>query len=206
MNHHVCTNIITTNYNTEVCTVCGVESKIWTGCTRQNVGYVMSHSPFQFGYSRVKRFSNMLNSLFFPSCSALDNKMVQHLYKFKDKIHSRKDLNFCLNTSSLRDKRFVTMHFFCKTFLKTYIPPPMYGNKFASIKRMSFLFERIALAFARKYPEKPFVNYNFLMRYILEKCNYPYYLRFVKKLKCVKRKRSYTMLLKSLGFSANINI
>ena len=203
---HVCQNFIDTNYNTIVCTGCGLETRIEVECTRKNVGYIMSHSPFQFGYSRVKRFSNMLHSLFFPSATALDNKMVKHLYFHKEKIHSRKDLNFYINTSCLRDKRFCTMHFFCKTFLNNYMTPPCYGNTFACIKRMSFLFERIALAFSRMYPEKPFINYNFLMRYILQHCSFCYYLRFVKKLKCVKRKRSYTSLLKNLGFTPYVNI
>ena len=194
-----------TNYDTVVCLECGIEKHILPNCSQSNVGYTVTHSPFQFGYSRVKRFSQMVNCLFFPAGTNQDNKMMEHLYTRRHFITSRKDLNYYIYSSQLRDKRFCSMHYFCKVFLP-YSPPKIYGDLHVMSKRMCFLFEKIALQFARSFPGKPFINYNFLSRFILRECKYFDYLKYVKKLKCVRRKRIYCDLLKQLGLTTNIHV
>ena len=98
--------LVETFYNTSVCPNCGTEKRVIGGCTLQNVGYTMTHSPFIFGYSRVKRFSQMLGALLFPCSTPQDNKMVEHLFQFKDEIETKDDLLKLISSSSLRDKRF----------------------------------------------------------------------------------------------------
>ena len=196
---------ITTTYDTQVCKHCGIEMPHLPECTSINVGYSMSHSPFMFGYSRVKRFFGMATCLLFPSANPQDQRMIEYL-DTHPKIKTRMDLDQLIQKSDLRDKRFGSMHFFCRQFVPTYQPPPYYGCLFAMRKRMVFLFERIALAFQKIYPVLPFVNYNYLMRYILTDCKYLYYLTYVKTLKCKKRRIAYAKLLASLNLPRHIQL
>ena len=191
---------INTTYNTRVCMECGVERAYVPCCTLDNVGYKMTHSPFVFGYSRVKRFSQMTTNLLFPACTQQDNAMLQHLYEARGKIRTREDLNTLIHAAPLRDKRFGSLHFFCKKFVCGYQLPPLYGCLFQIQRRMCFVFERIALAFQKKFPSRPFVNYNFLTRYILTSMGLEYYKQYVKQLKCKKRQKHYTDVLAGLGF------
>ena len=197
---------IPTGYDSIVCQNCGIEKTCLPGCTQNNVGYASTHSPFQFGYSRVKRFSQMVTNLLFPAASNQDNRMVQYLYTRRHCIKTRKNLNFYIYTSKLRDKRFSSMHFFCKVFLPLYRPPKNYGDLYEMRKRMSFYFERICLQFTRRFPQKPFINYCYLMRRILCECGFYDYLPYVKKLKCKKRKNIYSELLCQLGFPTSIHL
>ena len=196
---------VPTNYDTIVCLECGIEKNILPNCCQLNVGYTVTHSPFQFGYSRVKRFSQMVNCLLFPAGSNQDNKMMKHLYPRRYFIRTRGDLDLYIDASGLRDKRFCSMHYFCKVFL-SYIPPRVYSDLHAMSKRMCFIFEKIALQFAHRFPGKPFISYNFLMNFIIRECGFFDYLKYVKKLKCTRRKRVYCDLLNQLGFTANIHV
>ena len=192
---------ITTPYDSKVCIHCGIETPCLPECTSKNVGYSMSHSPFLFGYSRVKRFLGMATSLLFPSASPQDNRMIEYLHTRRHTIKTRNDLDVMIRKSHLRDKRFGSMHFFCRHFVRGYTPPPYYDCLFVMRKRLVFSFERIALSFQKVYPVLPFVNYNYLMRYILTECNYLFYLKYVKTLKCKKRRTAYATLLKGLDLS-----
>ena len=197
---------ITTAYDSKVCIHCGIETTCLPDCTGKNVGYSMSHSPFMFGYSRVKRFCSMATCLLFPSASPQDNRMIEYLDKLRHQIKTRGDLDRIIRSSNLRDKRFGSMHFFCRQFVDNYKAPPHFDYLFEMRKRMVFLFERIALSFQKLYPILPFVNYNYLMRYILTECKYVYYLKYVKTLKCKKRRMAYANLLKGLGLPRNIHV
>lgn len=195
-----CDTKVPTEYNTEVCISCGVETPLFQPCSSYNVGYKMTHCPFVFGYSRVKRFSNMLNQLLFPSGVPQDNLVVEFLFKNQKKIKSLASLKSLLCSAPVRDKRFNSLHFFSKEFNPLYTLPPNYGCLLTMKKNVTFCFEKIALTFQRNFQNRPFCNYNFLMRYLLTIFRFDYYLRYVKKLKCNRRRLEYQRLLESLGF------
>ena len=184
--------------STIVCTNCGKEIYVLNTCNYENCGFVMSHSPFLSGYSRTKRFRQMVESLFHPTPSNPDTKMLTHLFANKDKITSSFDLIDIITGSGLKDKRFVSLHLFCKLFDPLYTPPK-HGCLFQMKKRMVFQFQKIESKFKFQYSGVPFINYTYLVRYLLVMLGYEEYLSFVKELKCEKRKAHYDDMLVQLS-------
>ena len=186
-----------TSQSTKVCEECGVEMYVLNTCSFQNCGFNMSHSPFLSGYSRKKRFRQMIDFLFFPTPCNADEKMLTYLAQ--KNIQSREHLFKIIKQSPLKDKRFVSVHVFCRLFVPEYSPPRQYDDLFRMKDRLVRAFEEIELRFKRRFVSEPFINYMFLVRFLLKKLGYTDYLCYVKQLKCEKRKDKYNNMMKQLG-------
>lgn len=190
--------VVETQRDTKVCTQCGCEEKCLQNCTTMNCGFTMRHSPFLSGYSRKKRFRGMVDALFWPTPCNADSKMLKYLSTHP--CNRRDAIIETMAASSLKDKRFSSIHMFCRLYDTTYMEPS-HGDLFEMLKNMVFAFEEIESKFKLRFTGIPFINYTFLIRHLLTKLKYTSYLPFVKKLKCQKRRMRYNNMLKELFMS-----
>lgn len=189
--------ILESQESTLICTGCGQERYILTTCNFNNCGFQMKHSPFLTGYSRTKRFRQMTEMLFFPCPSNPDAPALQFLTDHKHEIKCTLDIAHLLSSSELPDKRFCSMHMFSRIYSPDYAGPPKYGDLFRMLDKMVFIFQKIELRYKQSATDKPFINYTYIIRHILTKLEFLYYLQFVKILKCAKRKERYRVMLES---------
>ena len=185
------------NESSRICWLCGLEEFILNECTFLNCGFATKHSPFFNGYSRVKRFRGMVDILFWPSPANGDTKMLKHLFRAKRTLHTKGDIINAMHCSGLKDKRFSSIHIFCRLFDPNY-SEPKHDCLFLMARRMLYQFEFIESKFQSSFSKRPFINYTFLLRHLLKKLGYFKYLRFVKKLKCCKRRKRYQIMLQSI--------
>ena len=182
--------------NTIICWRCGIERRVIVNCTYNNCGFAMRHSPFLSGYSRSKRFRCMVSALFWPTPVNADEKMLRFL--FMRRFKSRAGIIKTLTAAPLKDKRFGSIHIFCRLFDPQYKEPP-HDCLFRMLSKMVWEFEVIEGRFRQRFTREPFINYTYLIRYLLRKLGYEVYLPFVKQLKCEKRKIRYNEMLQELG-------
>ena len=179
-----------TDHNTTVCTQCGVEQNVAFNCTSETVGYRTSHhATFNQGYSRTRRFMQMVESLFFPTPTSLDEHMLEYLAGHK--IKTREQLDSLIRASPVKNKRYCSLHLFCRLHLPDYTPP-VKRNFLLIMKAMEFQFEKLSTKHALLFPNKPFINYGFMLIYMLCAFGLYEYITYVKPLKCEKRIACYT--------------
>lgn len=181
---------------TRVCVLCGKETYFLQNCTYANCGFTVRHSPFLSGYSRTKRFRGMVDALFWPTPSNPDTKTLKYL--MNKPLNNRQDIIDAISTSNLKDKRFGSIHIFCRLFDPNYEEPD-HGCLFQMIKRMVTEFGHIEARFQQLFPQEPFINYTHILRHLLSKLGFISYLPFVKTLKCEKRKAKYNKMLSVLS-------
>ena len=112
--------------------------------------------------------------------------MLEHLGGRR--FNTIQDLLSAMKASKLRDKRYCSIHMFCRYHLRGYEPPPVPPR----LLRRSLLrcFERLELGHL-KFCQKPFFNYNFLLEALLSTHGLGEYCQYIKKLRCEKRKQFY---------------
>ena len=179
---------IQTDYHTVICSVCSEETRYFGFLNVENSSYNQSHCPFSKGYCRKKRFKDMLENLFYPCCSHLDNSVLSQLHG--KKILNTEQIFEELKLMRIKDKRYGSIHLMTKLFCKEYIylDPPSRDL----IDYMCKFFEEIELLYIRMYPDTQFFNYSWLilkMLYIFELQPFAVY---VKPLKCKKRIKWYS--------------
>ena len=181
--------------SSRICWNCGLEVYVLSSCSSKNCGFQMRHSPFLSGYSRTKRFKGMVDSLFWPTPSNPDAKMLEYL--FTKKFQTRQEIITALTTAPLKDKRFGSIHLFCRLMDPEYTEPS-HGCLFQMLTRLVREFGCIEARFRQRFVGEPFINYTFLIRHLLTKLGFYSYLPFVKQLKCEKRKARYNEMLEVL--------
>ena len=187
-----------TEKNSEVCCQCGLERFVFATCTYNNCGFAMRHSPFLSGYSRPKRFRGMVSTLFWPTPANADKNMLKHI--LGRRFNNQSEIMKVISTAPLKDKRFGSIHIFCRLLDPEY-KAPKHGCLFRMLTTIVREFELIEGRFKLRYITEPFINYTFLIRHLLSKLGYQAYLPFVKQLKCEKRKLRYNEMLSELGCS-----
>ena len=189
-------NFFDSEKSTRICWTCGLEEYVLSHCSYKNCGFQMRHSPFLSGYSRSKRFKGMVEALLWPTPSNPDTKMLKYLFCFE--FQNRYEIVSALTTAPLKDKRFGSIHLFCKLMDPEY-SEPAHGNLFHMLERLVREFECIESRFRQRFLKEPFINYTFLIRHLLTKLKFNSYLPFVKTLKCVKRRARYNEMLRELA-------
>lgn len=138
----------------------------------------------------------MVDALFWPTPSNPDTKTLKYL--MNKPLNNRQDIIDAISTSNLKDKRFGSIHIFCRLFDPNYEEPD-HGCLFQMIKRMVTEFGHIEARFQQLFPQEPFINYTHILRHLLSKLGFISYLPFVKTLKCEKRKAKYNTMLSVLS-------
>ena len=182
-----CKYVVRTDYNTDVCVCCGNESQ----CP---LSIIQAERPvnmcmFPTGYSRHKRFSKILDSVLFPTPTSADNNMLKFL--FKKSFSSITELIGAMKSATLRDKRYSSLHLFCKLFVRSYKAPAQ--RNYYEVKRCIMKkFECIEFGHLGTCPNKQFPNYNWLLTILLAETGLTGHVQYVKNLRCKHRKEFYT--------------
>jgi len=188
-----------TEYNTEVCSECGLETRVALTILQSRPPIDMT--PFPCGYSRSKRFAKLLDGVLFPTPSTADDGMFEFLSRQK-KFGLIRDLLKAMRAAKLRDKRYISIHLFAKHFVESYQHPM--GTDFKHVRfRILKAFEAIEFGHLRFSPKQPFFNYGWLLCELLRDFKLEYYVRYVKKLRCKHRKLFYKTLLEKIKNSCN---
>jgi len=182
--------------STVICRICGLEEQHIKNCCWDNCGFAMRHSPFLSGYSRTKRFKGMMEAIFWPTPANCDSLMLEYMFSLTFK--NREEIIQAIITAPLRDKRFGSIHMFCRLLDPEY-KEPRHSFLPQMLKRIVREFSIIEGRFKQRFYGEPFINYTFLIRHLLTKLKYSDYLVFVKQLKCVKRKIRYNNMLVKLS-------
>ena len=188
-------NYFDSEKGTVICRLCGVEEKHINDCTWDNCGFAMRHSPFLSGYSRTKRFKGMIEAIFWPTPANCDSLMLEYLFPLCFK--NREEIINAISTAPLKDKRFGSIHMFCRLLDPEY-KEPAHGCLFLMRTRIVREFSILEARFKQRYTGVPFINYTFMIRHLLKKLGFGAYLIFVKTLKCEKRKARYNEMLEDL--------
>ena len=120
--------------------------------------------------------------------------MLEYLHPFAP-FTSKKHLLARIKKASLSDKRYSSIHFFCKTFVQNYYAPPRITNIHVLVKRMLNRFGDIEFGFSRLFNGIQFFNYAWLLSQLLNEVKLFGYIKFVKSLKCKQRVLYYSDML-----------
>ena len=187
--------LVTTQHATIVCSQCGIVSKsqLLTHITPRD----WLTDPLMNIYSRKKRFRNLVDSLFWPTPSAKENKMLAYLTPLAP-FPTKTQLLVALKNSRLSDKRYSSMHFFCRTFVQNYDAPTPIQHRSRTMTQLLHRFCDIEFVFMRLFPKIQFFNYAWLLSQLLLELHLNDYVPFVKTLKCKQRLPSSTPLFPAL--------
>ena len=195
----------TTRESTHICRGCCCEVPVIEGCNYSNCGFDMSHSPFLSGYSRTKRFRGLCEMLFHPTPSNPDEPMLVYLFERSAQLSTVTNILETMSSSKIKDKRFCSLHLFCKLFEEGYEAPVCDIPITQVLKQMTWYFQEIELRYksmnAVQAIKVPFINYTFIITYILRRIGLYQYLKFLKQLKCKKRIQKYKIMLKGFKLS-----
>lgn len=176
--------------NKTVCESCGTEKHTIYRIGIEHTSHGSHCEPFyNSGYSRKKRMANMLEALFFPCACTPDEPILKHILHHP-KFDTIPDICNFLKGLPVSDKRYLNLHFYCKMWLKGYTPHKI-TYPFATKRAILHWFERVELSYIRLFRNKPFLNYGWLLRVLLDKFELPGLKIYVKPLKCKKRARFY---------------
>jgi len=185
------TILLTTERHTTVCTECGIEKKVPTQIRNIHVSYAQAHhQPFASSYSRNKRFASMLDAVVLATCQVSDEPMLAHLHSLKITFKTIGSILTAMKKSALRDKRYTSLHMFCRVLLEGYVKPPPVLHWFIRRRNMLNFFSDIEMVHQTTF-KQPFLNYTWLLATVLRLNGLARYCVFVKKLKCKKRIKRY---------------
>ena len=153
--------------------------------------------PLLHIYSRKKRFKLLVENLFWPTPSQKDNRMLAYLAPLSPFL-TKQDLLGALKQSTLADKRYCHIHFFCKQFVQDYTPPPAIPNIQQVLRRIMVRFSDIEFCFSRLFIGVQFFNYRYLLSQLLIEFQLTEYIPFVKSLKCKQRLMYYNEMLETI--------
>jgi hypothetical protein len=144
-------------------------------------------------YQRRKRFEQILVKITLPY---MDTKDVP-VYKLLEKqtFKNRERIMDALRRLPLKDKRYHSVHLFCKLLLRNYEPPDIFSLH--DKKHCMIFFYQIESMFLR-HKRVPFFNYAWLLRRILNYLGYTAYDKYIKRIKCPKRNSYYEEMFSDL--------
>ena len=174
-----------TTHNTVVCVCCGIERGVPLTIVQSQP--VRDMCPFPTGYSKLKRFTKILDCVLFPTPTTADEQMLSYLHNRK--FDSLEKLLLAMKHGKMRDKRYTSIHLLTKLFVTTYTPPQ--GRDYMVVRAAILrAFETIEFTHWKVCPNEPFFNYNYLLCVLLVENGLGDLVRYVKNLRC-KRRRSF---------------
>lgn len=184
-----------TDYNTEVCSSCGLENRIGYSMFEPNANVYNTHTPFLQGYSRQKRFAAMLDCVITPSPSSADNETLKYMLPHKT-VKNVNEIFKLLKNHNSKDKRYCSVHLFTRLLCPTYVPPKTVSHEVR--KRILNRFKDMEFLHRRFVNHKPFFSYCWLLRKFLSNEGLTQFLPYVKTLKCKRRCKVYEDLYTEL--------
>ena len=190
-------DFIVTEYS-QICQLCGIETPLLSNCTIENCGFSSSHQRLVMGYSRVNRFRKILGQVLFPSLTLADNEMLRFLNSIRKTLKTVDDLKIAMRKAPIKNKRFHSIHAYSRLFLnQTIFVKQAAADTVIGI--ISQEFRKIEMRFMRIHKKKKaFINYKFLLHYLLDKFDLCMFKQFVPLMKCPKRTLKYKELMEQI--------
>ena len=186
-----------TDYNTLVCHRCGVEKATYL---KPAEGYTQN-VPLDPGYSRHHRMSSLLKQLFRPRHYGIPNsEVVFHAIK-NGPFKNGEELLLWLSKIKVKHKQYSNAHYYFAIASPEYnVSTPPTPLEILTLERK---FHEVQSRFMnRKHSYKSFFSYNWLLHKLLHK--HPFYLQFVKRIKCKKRIHVYQTMWEFFMSSNNV--
>lgn len=133
-----------------------------------------------------------------PALNPSDNAMVKYLWEQKDSINTLEELYRVVKKSPIKEKRFHAMHAYSRVILDDWVKTDP-AVAFQMIRRLVVRFETLEVRFQQRYPGKPFVNYKYLLHLLFNQCGLTQFLKYIPTMKCKRRRKYYTELVRTLG-------
>ena len=176
------------DYNTEVCWECGLETSVGYNMFQPNANVYNTHTPFLQGYSRQKRFATMLDCVISPSPYSADNNALKYMLPHKG-VEKVGDIFTLLKKHRSKDKRYCSVHLFTRLLCPGYVPTKLVPYEVR--RKILHKFRDMEFLHRRFVNHKPFFSYCWLIRKFLQNEGLTEFLPYVKKLKCKKRCKVY---------------
>ena len=192
------TNRLYTRRNTTICKMCGIEERIAYDLSAQPHDW--TKTPVVSSYSRRKRFAKLFDNTISPYAEHNDRHMMIYLSDIVQKcgkFDSIENMTKCIKKSSLRDKRYGSIHVMSKLFLNNYQELPRPENLFVLRKRILRRFEEFEFGHKRHRDDNYF-NYRWLLTKLMTELGLTEYLKYVKTLKCPIRCKHYEDMFNEL--------
>ncbi len=186
-------DFFSSDYNTEICSGCGVERKtpIEPKCAYTNL------CPLFVGYSRVNRFRKLLLLIFHPlRYGTMSGKCVVELEKSKP-YNSMAGMLAKLQAVKSTGKNYNNLHMYAIRFLKNYSTPEITPNK-KQLGDIVGKFSLIENRLSSRYPEKRFFSYRWVLTKLLFEFAWNEFIIYVKPIANVKSNLRYDKLYKEL--------
>ena len=171
----------------ECCIDCGRMLGTYTEVVKMLSFQDWTNDSLIIPYTRSKRFIQLLDSVCLGVETNNDRKMLSFISKQKPTTQS--DILKVLKTAPYIDKRYQSMHLFCKCFDPKYIPfsDKQYGSFFNAKKAMVQCFNFIETKHLASDRTITFFNYRFLVSVILRAFDLFEFTRYLKPMQCRKR-------------------
>ena len=106
------------------------------------------------------------------------------------------DLFSAIKKTTLRDKRYMSIHLFARLFCADYVVPPPVCD---SVRRRILMeFEHVEFGHNRYCVGKQFFNYAWILSTLLRKFKLMEHAEFIKALRCKHRRKFYTDMLEEI--------
>jgi len=183
--------IVYTDYNTCICTGCGIEK--CTPLTNTDV-FFQGGGPLSVCYSRLKRFETMVNAVCYPRQLHPKIRIVRLL---QTQVHdSPESVLDHLKTIKMSNKHYSHLHLYCMIAQHSYVKPE-YVPKYIVLNILR-TFTDIEQKFNLTKPANTFFSYTWLLRKLLAEFALTEYVQYVKKIKCSKRNSMYETLYNTM--------
>ena len=168
---------ICTTYNTEICTHCGLE--LLTPLT--NIVEYTDSQPLLQGYSRKKRFQNILMAMFFPHTHSILSSKVCHSLIEHGHFNSVSELVEHIKSVNCKNKNYQSLHLYSIGFVDNFetISPPSRNI----VDNLVGDFVVLKRGYNNTFCDKRFFSYRWVVQKLLQKYNLTHYMQFVKILK-----------------------
>ena len=187
---------------TRVCLSCGLEQSVPYDMYEQSKICMWNNISFQTGYSRKKRFGKLFDSVVIGAAETKDEKMLIYLKSVT--INSMDDLLLAIKESGLIDKRYGSIHLFCRVYVSEFSMPKQPKHIPELRKRILFQFENLEFSHLHKLKNRPFFNYRWLLSKILGEAGIHQFKPFIKVIKCKKRREYYENMYEVLSASVHV--
>ncbi len=185
----MCTHkYLETEYNTQVCTECGLEQSV--PLSNKCGGYTLCQ-PLYVGYSRSSRFRKLLQQLFYPRTHGVISSECLSLLK-KEEIKTTQQLLKIIQQLDCGGKNYNNLHMYAVYCVDDYIEP---RRVFA--KKMNDLlgdFRKVEYILSTHYPNKRFFSYRWILVILLRKHALEEYVQYVKPLVNKRSNKRYDMM------------
>ena len=190
-------SFLVTEYNTMVCTTCGIESRQMLN-PAQDTTYNAPRNPLhQRVYNRPDRWKTLVKKVVGLHNGPPQHDPVWELLKKHAPFTDVAELTKTLRGSRLKHKHYQSLHAFAKAFVPSYTaptdPPKMVE------RNLHKYFSHIQHMWSQHHPDQTqFFSYSWLLEQGLHVFYHIGYLPFVKRLICRKRRNKYVKMLATL--------